>query len=356
MRTDAYDFELPEHLVAQHPAPNRSASRLLVVDRKMQTVAHHAFSDLPDLLPEPLHFFRNDVAVMRARLRAVRPTGGAVECVLLEPLDEDPSVWSCLVKPGRKLQIGAEFAVDGVFRAEIVGKNEENGTSLVKVELLKHADVVAMSEELGELPLPPYIKRDEVETADDDRYQTVYADPSKKMAAAAPTAGLHFTPQILQALKEQQHVFHDLTLRVGLGTFRPVKTENLEDHPIHQERYWIPAESLDALRKFSGKRIAVGTTSVRSIEDCLKHVSTDYPSNIAFSREADLFIIPPCAYHGVDHLITNFHLPKSTLFGLVAAFLTPESIDGVVWLNEIYAEAVAHEYRFFSYGDAMLIL
>ncbi|MGB0371086.1 MAG: tRNA preQ1(34) S-adenosylmethionine ribosyltransferase-isomerase QueA [Opitutales bacterium] len=356
MRTDAYDFALPEHLIAQHPSKERTASRLLVVDRGAGKVSHYSFSDLPQLLPGPLHLFRNNVSVIRARLKAFRPSGGAVECVLLEPKDEDPFEWKCLVKPGRKLPIGAEFSLENAFHATITGKDSSEGTSWVRFQVDKHSGVVEMADELGELPLPPYIKREQTEPEDNKRYQTVYADESKKMAAAAPTAGLHFTQTIIDQLESQGHTFHDLTLRVGLGTFRPVKTDNIEDHPIHKERYWVPHESLNALREFTGKRLAIGTTSVRSIEDCLNNISGSFPSMTDFTREADLFVIPPYQFLGVDHLITNFHLPRSTLFGLVAAFLTPGKADGVQWLKDIYTEAVREEYRFFSYGDAMLIL
>lgn len=356
MRTDAYHFDLPDHLIAQHPVAARSTSRLLVVNREKRTLSHHFFSEIPALIPAKLHFFRNNVSVLRARLKAQRPTGGGVECVLLQPSDSRPLQWTCLVKPGRKLPVGAHFQLLGMFEAKIVSKDSESGTSEVLFSLEKHTSVVDMAEACGELPLPPYIKRPEPSSADNERYQTVYADPEKRIAAAAPTAGLHFTETVLNELSEAGHQFHDLSLRVGLGTFRPVKTENIEDHAIHKERYWIPASSLDALHSAQGRRIAVGTTSVRSIEDCLSHIASDHPPNCEYSREADLFVIPPYEFRGVDHLITNFHLPKSTLFGLVAAFLTPGSIDGVDWLKEIYQEAIQEEYRFFSYGDAMLIL
>ncbi|MEM7673295.1 MAG: tRNA preQ1(34) S-adenosylmethionine ribosyltransferase-isomerase QueA [Verrucomicrobiota bacterium] len=356
MRTDAYDFGLPGELIAQHPSKERSASRLLLVDRASRSVSHHTFSELSKLLPGPLHFFRNNVSVIRARLRAFRPTGGAVECVLLEPSDSDALEWKCLVKPGRKLPIGATFAIKDVFQAEVCGRDLTEGTAQIVFALQQHASVVEMADALGELPLPPYIKRDHHVPEDNSRYQTVYADRDKRMAAAAPTAGLHFTEAILRQLEREGHFFHDLTLRVGLGTFRPVKTDNIEDHPIHRERYWVPSRSYEALHDYIGKRIAVGTTSVRSIEDCLRNPQPDLKPGLDYSREADLFIIPPYQFRGVDHMITNFHLPRSTLFGLVAAFLTPGSEEGVEWLKAIYAEAIREKYRFFSYGDAMLIL
>ena len=356
MKTDAYDFALPDELIAQKPAAQRDQSKLLVVDRSSQRISHHAFSELPQILgPSNLQIFRNNATVLRARIYGKRETGGKVECVLLEPKDDAPLVWECLLKPGRKLPPGTRFRQEGVYTAEVLEKSDESGTAWVHFYPQGLNDVVAIADTCGELPLPPYIQREGPEADDDTRYQTTYADPNKKIAAAAPTAGLHFTQEINDALSSAGHRFHDLTLRVGLGTFRPVKSENIEDHKIHRERYWIEGSTIAARRNSTGTRLAIGTTSVRTVEDALRHAPADLAEG-SFSRDADLFIIPPFNYLGVDQLITNFHLPRSTLFGLVAAFLTPQSIDGVDWLKTIYAEAISKKYRFFSYGDAMLII
>ena len=207
------------------------------------------------------------------------------------------------------------------------------------------------------MPLPPYITghdNDAARAVDRERYQTVYADRSHQVAAAAPTAGLHFTPELLAGIAAQGVNFADLTLHVGLGTFRPIVTDLVEDHAIHREVYEMPSATQQALFAATGRRIAVGTTSVRSIEDYL--ATHTAPMGRDFFGEAGIFIYPPRGFRGVDALITNFHQPRSTLLCLVSAFLTPGSTDGVAWLKEIYADAVAREYRFFSYGDAMLIL
>ncbi len=207
------------------------------------------------------------------------------------------------------------------------------------------------------MPLPPYITGHENDTAraiDRERYQTVYADRGHQVAAAAPTAGLHFTPELLDQVSRQGVSFADLTLHVGLGTFRPIMTDTIEQHAIHREVYEIPVATQRAVFAPPGRRIAVGTTSVRTLEDFAAHHAAPWTSDVM--READIFIYPPRTFRAVDALITNFHQPRSTLLCLVSAFLTPGSTDGIAWLKEIYAEAIAREYRFFSYGDAMLIL
>ena len=220
-------------------------------------------------------------------------------------------------------------------------------------------NILAVANQIGEMPLPPYITgrdNDAARSIDRERYQTVYADRGHQVAAAAPTAGLHFTPQLLSQLATQGISTADVTLHVGLGTFRPITTDSIEDHAIHREIYEMPEMTAQALRATQGRRIAVGTTSVRTIEDYLARASTETQPGADFAGEAQIFIYPPRAFRGVDALITNFHQPRSTLLCLVAAFLAPESTEGIAWLKEIYAEAIAHEYRFFSYGDVMLIL
>ena len=372
-----FDYPLPPECIAQTPAEPRDASRLLVVERSTRRVAHHFFRDLPGLLPEKTRLFRNNAAVLKARLRLRGPGGGRCECLLLHPhLAADPRglTWWCLLKPGRKYPPGSTFGEDGAFTATVLEKHPD-GQCLARFDITGGGSVPDLAERLGEPPLPPYIHRTGPDTAaqrarDAASYQTVYADPAKKVAAAAPTAGLHFTPAVLTALAARGVPTYDLTLRVGLDTFRPITTTRLEDHLIHREWYEIPAATRAALAAPGGPRLAVGTTTLRALEDYFaKTTGLESPSSTANRKpqtvnsaaepwlaEAGLFIYPPCTLAGADLLLTNFHLPRSTLLCLVSAFLTPDSTDGIAWLKEIYADALARGYRFFSYGDAMLII
>ena len=361
-----FDYTLPEHLVAQTPAARRDQSRLLVVDRATRTVSHHTFAELPRFLRAGDTLFRNNAAVLPARLRARRPTGGQVECFLLRPSETHPGqTWRCLIKPGKKLPVGATFAeATGAFHAEIVAR-EPDGSAYVRFHTLGDEPVTTLANRVGEIPLPPYILRPETSTQhqssaaapnpDRARYQTVYANLDRQVAVAAPTAGLHFTPELLATLSAQGIHYADLTLHVGLGTFKPITTATIEEHAIHRELYEIPVAAQSALfPPLLGRRIAVGTTSVRTVEDFLAHHAA--PLDHPHLAEADIFIYPPRTFRGIDALITNFHQPRSTLLCLVSAFLTPGSTEGIAWLRTIYAEAIARDYRFFSYGDAMLIL
>lgn len=389
LSTDLFDYPLPERLIAQQPAQRRDESRLLVVDRSNRTLAHRQFRDLPDYLRATDTLIRNNAAVIPARLHATRPSGGRVECLLLRPAanvaSTPPSAptsppfippcqvsgfrsqvsddWWCLLRPGKKLPVGATFGIDGLFTATVREKTDD-GPCRVAFETTA-GDILAVANRIGEMPLPPYIanrENDASRTVDRERYQTVYADRGHQVAAAAPTAGLHFTPELLATLAGRGVGFADLTLHVGLGTFRPIAVERVEDHAIHREIYEMPVATQQVVLAPPGRRVAVGTTSVRSVEDFLAKRERDAapPAGAGalhpFVGEADIFIFPPRAFLGVDALITNFHQPRSTLLCLVSAFLTPGSTDGIAWLKEIYAEAVAREYRFFSYGDAMLIL
>lgn len=369
--TTLFDYDLPPRLIAQVPAARRDQSRLLVVDRAARTLAHRTFADLPEYLQAGDTLFRNNAAVLPARLHARRPTGGQVECLLLRPAD-GAQVWRCLVKPGKKLPAGATFAhPTGAFTGEIVSKDSD-GSALVRFTTRKGETITALANQLGDVPLPPYIERaDDSHRADDlERYQTVYANRDRQVAVAAPTAGLHFTPELLARLDRQGVRTAEVTLHVGLGTFKPIATDTIGAHQIHREVYELPAATQQALfPPLSGRRVAVGTTTVRSIEDFLsthtalaaapdcgvpgRSKSAPLQPHLA---EAAIFIYPPRIFRGVDALITNFHQPRSTLLCLVAAFLTPGSTEGIAWCREIYAEAIAREYRFFSYGDAMLIL
>ena len=372
LATAQFDYALPPELIAQVPAARRDESRLLVVDRSGRTVSHCVFSDLPGLLKAGDTLFRNTAMVLPARLRCRRPTGGRVEALLLEQVRDAPTrpedgerrdrtagaeLWRCLLKPGRRLPVGAAFAHEsGEFEGEIVAR-EEDGSALVRFALPAGQTMAAIARRLGEIPLPPYIERPpgSRREADRERYQTVYADPARPVAVAAPTAGLHFTPELLAALEARGLDLMDLTLHVGLGTFRPIATETVDGHRIHKERYEIPPATQRALfPPRPGRRIAVGTTTVRAIGDFLSGHSA--PLEIPYAAETEIYLYPPCAIRGVDALITNFHQPRSTLLCLVAAFLCPGSTEGVAWLREIYADAIARRYRFFSYGDAMLIL
>jgi len=392
LSTDLIDYPLPEKLIAQLPAARRDESRVLVVDRARHTVAHRHFRDLPEYLRTGDTLFRNNAAVIPARLHATRPTGGQVECLLLRPAvsGQPPAFssspgnpnfqgsgfrsqvadeWWCLLRPGKKLPVGAIFGLEGIFTGTVREKTEDGPVRVAFT--VPDGDILAVANRIGEMPLPPYIagrENDPARAVDRERYQTVYADRGHQVAAAAPTAGLHFTPELIAQIAAQGVAFADVTLHVGLGTFKPITAAHIEEHAIHREVYEMPAATQRALLAPPGRRIAVGTTSVRSIEDFLSvperwsGLTPGRSERVAvnalhpFVGEAGIFIYPPRAFRGVDALITNFHQPRSTLLCLVSAFLTPGATDGIAWLKEIYAEAVAREYRFFSYGDAMLIL
>lgn len=504
MQTSLFDYHLPEHLIARTPAERRDRSRLMVIDRKSRKVTHTEFANLPDFLPQGARLFRNNATVLRARLKAQRPSGGQVECLLLRPAkptdiaffaagegaaknalhtaDSEAQIshWDfvCLLKPGKRLRPGETFTREGHFTATVLDKHPDGENRVRFTPLRGQQSVVEIATLAGDLPLPPYIEQARIADnerrqttfadnerrqsaltdkgnqqdaltdienppasgtrhesrnhqdalidtenrqsafADNERYQTVYADPSRTVAAAAPTAGLHFTPELLARLAAQGIDAHDLTLHVGLDTFRPITAENVEEHQIHRELYEIPTATLAALEPLPTRpRIAVGTTTLRSIEHYFRHrtapahtananaavpntlaatantdvtaadgaTNTNYTTTLTdntggqhsiaqsdpsgpisgsalstatppWLAEADIFIYPPAQFAGVEVLITNFHLPKSTLLCLVSAFLTPGSTDGIDWLKELYAEAIARNYRFFSYGDAMLIL
>ena len=365
LAADLFDYALSPHLIAQTPAARRDQSRLLVVDRARRTLEHRTFADLPRYLLPGDTLLRNNAAVLPARLFARRPTGGRVECFLLRPV-QGVHTWLCLVKPGRRLAPGATFSgADDAFVGEVISR-EPDGAVTVRFTTPGDEPITAVANRIGTVPLPPYIVRRDADagasaradrSVDLERYQTVYAERERQVAVAAPTAGLHFTPELLASLAQQGVTFADLTLHVGLGTFKPITTDTVEAHAIHRELYEIPAATQRALfPPLTGRRIAVGTTTVRTVEDFLSTHEVPVAQDGAYRGEAAIFIHPPRTFRGIDALITNFHQPRSTLLCLVAAFLTPGSTEGIGWLREIYAEAIAREYRFFSYGDAMLIL
>jgi len=358
LSTDLFDFALPPHLIAQTPAEKRDHSRLLVIHRTTRKLEHRVFSDLPEYLRSGDTLFRNNAAVLPARLSATRATGGRVECLLLRPTTEE-NVWWCLLRPGKKLPVGSKFSLDDEFSGTVLAKDAE-GAARVGFSTRQGVPITTIANRIGEVPLPPYITRqhtDEERKTDLARYQTVYADRGRQVAVAAPTAGLHFTPELLHQLLQNGVGTADVTLHVGMGTFKPISAETIDSHPIHREIYELPPATQRSLfPPLNGRRIAVGTTTVRSVEAFLQKHSAPLVPSQAHVDEAGIYLFPPCSFRGVDALITNFHQPRSTLLCLVSAFLTPGSTDGIGWLREIYEESIRLNYRFFSYGDAMLIL
>ncbi len=361
MDTALFDYDLPSDRIASMPADRRDASRLMVVDRETGAVEHRVFRELPGLLPSGTRLFRNVADVRRARIPGRRPSGGKVECLLLGPAGAHDE-WRCLLKPGRKASDAAGFGIPGEYHARVVASL--SGEYIVRFEVEGGRDVAEMAERVGDLPLPPYIVaareagRD-YSAFDDERYRTVFADKSRRVAAAAPTAGLHFTPEVLAELDRRGNASFDLTLAVGLGTFKPIESERVEDHAIHSERWTIPHRTAVALLdRSAGPRLAVGTTALRAAEDfCRKHArgALTPDSHGDYADDANLYVYPPQALCGADMLLTNFHLPRSTLMCLVSAFLSPGSTDGIARLKALYELAVRERYRFYSYGDAMLI-
>lgn len=355
-----FDYHLPKESIAQVPADRRDQSRLLLVNRSTGQVADHLFRELPDLFPQPVTCFRNTVSVLKARIYGERSGGGSVECLLLNPAEQaSDHQWWCLLRPGKRLPVDSTFALPDIFSATVLEKNEE-GMALVRFDLKKHSSVTELADECGEMPLPPYIKREQDDPRkelDNERYQTIYADPQKPFAAAAPTAGLHFTPSVVERMRANGARFEDIALHVGLGTFKPIQTELVESHIMHEEYYEIPEQARLAMQAKDGRlKLAVGTTSLRAMEDFHRFARKNgIPEKGTFGKNADLFIYPPDVF-STDALLTNFHLPKSTLLCLVSAFLTPGSTDGISWLKQLYSAALNRGYRFYSYGDAMLIL
>ncbi len=336
MKTQDFWYELPEELIAQTPSERRDGARLLVMDRNSGKIAHRHFYDIIEYLNPGDCLVMNDSRVLPARLLGHRPTGGAVEVLLLRNLGEN--AWECLVKPGKKMQTGQEVIFgDGELTAT-VEEVREDGNRVVRF----HYDGIFLEilERLGKMPLPPYIKE---ELQDQERYQTVY---SRELgSAAAPTAGLHFTTELLEKIREKGVSEAFVTLHVGLGTFRPVKAEEVTDHHMHSELCMINEETaamLNETRARGGRIICVGTTSCRTLESLVNEDG----SFSAKSRWTDIFIYPGYRFKAMDGLITNFHLPESTLVMLVSAFAGREHI-----LNA-YRVAVQEKYKFFSFGDA----
>ena len=339
MNKSDFWFDLPEELIAQTPLEKRDESRLLHLDRKTGKIEHRHFYNLPEYLHPGDCLVMNDSRVLPARLIGTRPSGGSVELLLLRDLGENR--WECLSRPGRKTRPGQEILFgDGELKA-IVESVTEGGNRIVRFEY--QGIFLEILEKLGRMPLPPYIK---AELQDPERYQTVY---SRELgSAAAPTAGLHFTPELLEEIRQKGVELAWITLHVGLGTFRPVKEEKIEDHEMHSEFCIIPAETaavINRTKKNGGRVIAVGTTSCRTLESFAKDDGTLEES----SGWTDIFIYPGYQFKCIDALVTNFHLPESTLIMLVSALAGRENV-----LNA-YQQAVENRYRFFSFGDATLI-
>ncbi|MDT2808321.1 tRNA preQ1(34) S-adenosylmethionine ribosyltransferase-isomerase QueA [Vagococcus lutrae] len=341
MSTEDFDFDLPEKLIAQTPLKNRETSRLLVVEQATGKMADKHFTDILDELHPGDALVMNDTRVLPARLHGVKPdTGGQLEVLLL--VNQEGNRWETLIKPARRAKVGTEIHFgDGRLKAKVVEELDHGGRI---IDFMYEGVFLEILESLGEMPLPPYIKE---QLEDPERYQTVYA--KENGSAAAPTAGLHFTKELLQKIEEKGVKLVYLTLHVGLGTFRPVSVENVDEHEMHREFYRLTEEAAETLKevKASGGRIvAVGTTSIRTLET----IGTKFDGQLqADSGWTDIFIYPGYEFKIVDAFSTNFHLPKSTLVMLVSAFLGKELT------MEAYAHAVSEEYRFFSFGDAMFV-
>jgi S-adenosylmethionine:tRNA ribosyltransferase-isomerase len=336
VRVDEFNYELPPELIAQQPLENRAGSRMLVVHRDTGRFEDRTFTDLPLFLAPGDCLILNDSRVLPSRLFATRRSGPArIEVFLIQPLTDDQLTWQALVRPGRKVAVGEQLRFSECLSAEVLHRGE-HGERTIRFEC--DVDVPAEIDRIGHVPLPPYIRRED--RADDrERYQTVYAD--RTGSVAAPTAGLHFTPEVLDRCRSAGAEIARVTLHVGLGTFAPIHAPTVDEVRLHFERYHVTGDNLDTIRRAS-RRIAVGTTSVRTVE-------TVYANGQA-SGETNLFIHPGYKFRAIDAMLTNFHLPQSSLLMLVSAFAGRELA------LQAYDHAIGQRYRFFSYGDCMLIL
>ena len=341
MRLSDFSYPLPPGRIAQHPLPERDASRLLLLDRATGAIGHRSFRELPPLLRPGDLLVLNDTRVLPARLEAATPRGGRVEILLLE--EEAAAAWWAWMKPGRRARVGAAFSLPGGFTARV---RERGPEGRILLELTGSLPVRELLQRHGRMPLPPYIRRP-ADPKDRERYQTVYA--REEGAIAAPTAGLHFTEGILEAVHARGVAVAFLTLHVGVGTFKPVRVEEVTRHRMDPERFRIPegtARAVKEARARGGRVVAVGTTTVRALESAADEGATLR----AGEGQATLFITPGYRFRVVDGLLTNFHLPGTTLLMLVSAFAGRERVLAA------YREATAGGYRFYSYGDAMVIL
>ncbi|ADR19147.1 tRNA preQ1(34) S-adenosylmethionine ribosyltransferase-isomerase QueA [Calditerrivibrio nitroreducens] len=332
-----YDFELPEELIAQYPAEKREESNLMVVDRSKNDFFITKFKNIVDYLPEKSFLVVNNTKVLKSRIYAQKISGGRVEVFFIEKIDDH--IFKAMTR-GR-LKDGDILKINDSITLKILGSCEDN----LRIVELSGIDIYNLLDKFGHIPLPPYIKRED-DSHDETRYQTVYAQ--KPGSVAAPTAGLHFTEELIERIR-QKHEILEITLNVGIGTFRPVKTENIQEHQMHSEKFFIPEESfkrINLLKSNGHKLISVGTTTTR----CLEAVAKDGLLQSYGESETDIFIKSGYKFQIIDHLVTNFHLPKSTLFILVSTFA------GLDLMKKAYAYAIEKRMRFFSYGDAMLII
>lgn len=340
MKLEEFDYTLPEELIAQTPLKNRSDSRLMLVNKDTGETSHDVFSNISDYLKKDDVLVLNNTSVIPARLFGTKvPTGASIEVLLLEQKEDD--IWECLVKKARKIKKGTTVTFgDGRLKAECVGVYDEG---IREFKMLYDGVFYEILDELGEMPLPPYIHE---KLENPDRYQTVYS--KVKGSAAAPTAGLHFTKSLLKALEDNGITIVHVTLHVGLGTFRPVNVDNIKDHKMHEEYYHMTQETADILNQAKANNsriIAVGTTSLRTLETIMQK----HDRFVETSGYSDIFIYPGYTFKAIDALITNFHLPKSTLLMLVSALSSKKII------MDAYQEAIGQRYRFFSFGDSMFI-
>lgn len=345
MHTDDFDYDLPTGLIAQHPAHPRDACRLLVLDRASGQVDHTTFASLPDYLRAGDLLVVNETRVLPARLRAVKQdTGGEAEVLLLRERSDD--FWECLVRPGRRVKPGAHLSfADGAMTGHVVDVIHESGARLVQFHVHDDTSFLDVVHRVGQMPLPPYI----TEPLDDpEEYQTVFS--SDERSAAAPTAGLHFTPELLEACRAAGARIETIELDVGLDTFRPVSEDDPREHVMHSEHFRMPqrtAAAIESTRAEGGRVIAIGTTSVRALESA---AIPETRTVTAYEGATSLFILPGDSFHVVDALVTNFHVPRSTLLMMISAFAGRDAV------MRAYHEAVERKYRFLSFGDAMLIV
>ena len=339
MDVKEFNYDLPEELIAQVPIPKRDESRLMVLSREKQTIEHKIFKEIIDYLKPGDCLVRNNTKVIPARIYGKKETGANVEFLLLNPIEGD--IWESIVRPGNKLHIGTKVIFgDGLLVAEILD-TMEGGTR--KVKFTYQGIFNEILDQIGLMPLPPYIHE---ELKEKERYQTVYA--KYQGSAAAPTAGLHFTEELLEKIKEKGVEIANVTLHVGIGTFRPVKVDKIEDHHMHSEHFYIKpedAEKINKTKEQGGRIISVGTTSCRVLES----VANERGFVKAVEGDTNIFIYPGYSFKCIDALITNFHLPESALLMLVSA------LAGKDFIMKAYEEAVKEKYRFFSFGDAMFI-
>lgn len=357
VRTADFHYDLPAELIAQQPAPRRDQSRLLVLHRDSRQIEHRHFQDFITFLRDGDVLVLNDSRVIPARLHAVNPqTGGRFEILLLE--ENSVNDWWAMMRPGKRARTGAKIQLldpSGHPAERFAEVTEVNDEGHRRLQFSGAANIFNELAALGEMPLPPYIRRHGEQTADRERYQTVFAQHAGSVAA--PTAGLHFTPELLAAIRARGVTITFVTLHVGAGTFLPVKVQNLADHQMHTERFDVGADTVAAIHaaKAAGRRvIAVGTTVTRALETVARQNAGTLNVH---AGKTNIFIFPPAAFQVVDALLTNFHLPESTLLMLVSAFAAPGAeLSGRDLILAAYAEAIRERYRFFSYGDAMLIL